>query len=68
MSPGRRQSETLLTSDERGSKIDRNSVFDCHLSPIGRFRLEPSLLYSFMSIYGIFDDINEKYMYPNLSF
>ena len=32
--PGRRQSKTLLTIDERGSKIDRNSVFDCHLSPV----------------------------------
>ena len=26
----------LLTIDERGSKTDRNSVFDCHLSPVGR--------------------------------
>ena len=33
---GRRQSKTLLTTDERGSKIARNSVFDCLLSPIGR--------------------------------
>ena len=32
--PGRRQSKTLSTIDERGSKIDRNSVFDCHLSPV----------------------------------
>ena len=24
----------LLTIDGRGSKIDRNSVFDCHLSPV----------------------------------
>ena len=34
--PGRRQSKTLLTIDERRSKIDRNSVFECHLSPVGR--------------------------------
>ena len=34
--PDRRQSKTLLTIDERGSKIARNSVFDCHLSPVGR--------------------------------
>ena len=34
--PGRRQSKTLSTIEERGSKIDRNSVFDCHLSPVGR--------------------------------
>ena len=26
----RRQSKTLLPIDERGLKIDRNSVFDCH--------------------------------------
>ena len=31
--PGRRQSKMQSTIDERGSKIDRNSVFDCHLSP-----------------------------------
>ena len=31
---GRRQSKMLSTIDERGSKIDRNSVFDCHLSPV----------------------------------
>ena len=35
ITPGRRQSKTLLTIDERGSKIARNSIFDCHLSPIG---------------------------------
>ena len=29
----RRQSKTLSTIDERRSKIDRNGVFDCHLSP-----------------------------------
>ena len=35
--PGRRQSKTLLTIDQRGSKIvARNSVFDCHLSPVRR--------------------------------
>ena len=26
----------LLTINERGSKIARNSVFDCYLSPVGR--------------------------------
>ena len=30
--PGRRQSKTLPTIDKCGSKIDRNNVFDCHLS------------------------------------
>ena len=34
--PYRRQSKALLTIDERGSKITRNSVFYCHLSPAGR--------------------------------
>ena len=33
---GRRQSKTLSTVEERGSKIARNSVFDCHMSPVGR--------------------------------
>ena len=28
--------ETLLTIDERGSTMARNSAFDCHLSPVGR--------------------------------
>ena len=32
---GMRQSKTLLTIDERGSKIARNSVFDGYLSPGG---------------------------------
>ena len=36
VTPGRRQSRTLLTIDELGSKIARNSVFYCHLSPVGR--------------------------------
>ena len=34
--PGRWQSKTLSTINDRGSKIDRNSVFDCHLSPVCR--------------------------------
>ena len=34
--PGRLQSKTLLTIDEHGSKINRNSVFYCHLSPVGQ--------------------------------
>ena len=33
---GRRQWKTLLTINERGPKIARNSVFDSHLSPVGR--------------------------------
>ena len=34
--PGRWQSKTFLTVDKRRSKIHRNIVFDCHLSPLGR--------------------------------
>ena len=34
--PGRWQSKTLSTIDEPGSKIDRNNVFDCHLSSVRR--------------------------------
>ena len=30
------QSKTFLTIDECGSKNARNSVFDCHLSTVGR--------------------------------
>ena len=33
---GRRQSNTRFTIDKRGSKIDKNSVSNCHLSPVGR--------------------------------
>ena len=36
ITPDRRQSKTLLTIDEHGSKIAINSVLDCHLSPVGR--------------------------------
>ena len=36
LTPGRRQSKTLSTIDEQGSKIDRNSVFDSHLSSVWR--------------------------------
>ena len=35
ITPGRRQSKTLITINERGSKIATNGVFDCHLSPVG---------------------------------
>ena len=36
LTPDRQQSKTLLTIYKCGSKIARNSVFDCHLSPVGR--------------------------------
>ena len=35
ITPDGQQSKTLLTIDERWSKIARNSVFDCYLSPVG---------------------------------
>ena len=54
--PGRRQSKMLLTIDERGSKIARNSVFDCHLSPVGRqMAIEKSVSNDFIYV---FDSIN----------
>ena len=34
VTPGRRQLKKLLTINEGGSKIARNSVFDCHLLPV----------------------------------
>ena len=34
--PDRRQSKPPFTMDERGSEIATTSVFDCHLSPVGR--------------------------------
>ena len=36
IAPGTRQSKTLSTIDEHGSKIDIISVFDCHMSPVLR--------------------------------
>ena len=34
--PEWRQKKRLFTMDERGSEIATTSVFDCHLSPVGR--------------------------------
>ena len=36
LTSGSRQTKTLPTIDECRSKNDRNSVFNCHLSPVGR--------------------------------
>ena len=57
---GRRQSKTLLTIDENGSKIDRNSVFDCHLLPVRRqMAIKKSVSKAFLSTFldsnSIFD-------------
>ena len=51
------QSKTLSTIDERGSKIERNSVFDCHLSPVWRqMTIKNSVSYDFyLDIMGVFD-------------
>ena len=55
--PSRRQSKTLLTIDERGSKIAKNSVFDCYLSPIRRqMTIKNSVSSDFWSTYV--DSIN----------
>ena len=52
LTPGRRQSKTLLIIGERGSKLVRNSVFDCHLSPVGRqMAIENSVLNEFLSTF-----------------
>ena len=60
ITPGRRQSKTLSTIDERGSKIDRNSVFDSHLSPVWRqMAIENTVSIDFLSTFldsiGVFD-------------
>ena len=48
--PDRRQTKTLLTIDEHGSKIVRNRVFDCNLSPDGRQMPSKTL---FLSIFNL---------------
>ena len=58
--PGRWQLKTFFTIDKRGSKIDRNSVFDCHLSPVGRqMSIENSVSNHFLSTFvysiGVFN-------------
>ena len=50
--PGRRQSKTLSIIDERGSKIDRNSVFASHLSPVWRqIAIENTISIGFLSTF-----------------
>ena len=60
LTPGRRQSKKLSTIDEGESKIDRNSVFNCHLSPVWRqIAIENTVSIYFLSTFldsiGIFD-------------
>ena len=50
--PGRQQSKTLLTIHKRGSKMARNNVFNCHLSPVGRqMAIENSVSNDFRSMF-----------------
>ena len=56
----RRESKMLSIIDERGSKIDRNSVFICHLLPVGpQMTIENSVSIDFWSMFldsiGVFD-------------
>ena len=48
------QPKTLSTIDEHRSKIDRNSVFDCHLSPVGN---KWQLKTLFLTIFDLFSSI-----------
>ena len=49
---GRQQWEMLFTIDKHGSKIDRNSVFNCHLSPVGgQMTIENSISNDFLSTF-----------------
>ena len=42
----------LQTIDKRGSKINRNSVFECHLSPVGQqMTMENSVSNDFLSTF-----------------
>ena len=53
--PGRRQSKTLLTLltiNQHRLKITRNSVFDCHLCPVGQqMAIENSVSNDFSSTF-----------------
>ena len=49
----RRHSKTLLTINEHGSEIATTSVFDCHLSPVGRVKaIKYSVLYYLWSTFA----------------
>ena len=65
-----RQLKTLLTIDERGSKVATTSVFDCQWSPVGRLMtIENSVFELFLSMFvdniDVFDcrqsDVNSLY-------
>ena len=48
----KRQSKTLVTIEVRGSKTAGNSVFNCHLSPVGQqMAIEYSVSNDFQSTF-----------------
>ena len=48
----RLQSKTILTIGKRRSKIVKHSVFDCHLSPMGRqMAIKNSVSSNFLSMF-----------------
>ena len=52
ITPSRRQSKMLLTINEYGTKMARNSVFDCYLSSVSQqMAIENSLSIDFLSTF-----------------
>ena len=48
--------ENANTIEERTSKINRNSAFDCHLAPVGRqMATENTVSIDFWSVFVVFD-------------
>ena len=66
--PDRRQSKTLLTIVEHGSKLVRNSVFHFHLSPVGRqMAIEISVSNYFLSTFVYNIDVYDCRLWLRLS-
>ena len=59
LTPGR-HTRTFLTNDEHRSKIDRNSIFDCHLSPVWRQMQSKTLFVITLRCYIFILHINVK--------
>ena len=56
--------KTLLIIQECGSKLTKNSVFDCHLSPVGRqMAIENSVSNDFLSKFVDSIDIFDRENY-----
>ena len=51
--PDRRLTETFLTTNERGSTIARNSVFDCYLSPFRQGCSFGTAIYLFNNVLSV---------------